>query len=74
MSFRFQKVKHFKRGAKFSDGETRTCITCRIEKRLENASRYRAVAATYTAEVKNGSPFVLPVAYCDNHVPEEIKK
>lgn len=71
--FRYQKVKHLKRGATWPDGETRTCGRCRIEKNYGDG-RKRAKQATYTAELrKQGSPYITPLDYCDEHVPEEIR-
>lgn len=68
---RYVNVKHYKRGAKWETGETRTCTTCRIEiKRRE--SRGRARPAKVVANLKDGK-YKIPVGYCDEHTPEEIK-
>lgn len=69
--FRYQKVKHLKRGATWPDGESRTCGRCHIEK--SHGERRRVRQATYVAELrKKGSPYITPLSYCDEHVPEEI--
>lgn len=71
MPFRYQSVKRYKRGARWPDGETRTCTRCRIEK--NGGQRGRAKAAVVTAEVrKTGSKYVIPVAYCEAHIPEDL--
>jgi len=70
--FRYQNVKHFKRGAKWGDGETRTCTVCRINIK-KSEKRGRAKAAVVTAEIRKlGSRFKTPVGYCEQHIPEEI--
>ena len=60
---RLVNVKRFARGAKWSDGEPRMCVRCGVE-------RTRRHQAVITAELTNGSPYRVPVAYCPRHEPE----
>jgi hypothetical protein len=71
--FRYQNVKHLKRGVSWGDGESRICVRCLSEK-MHGDERRRAKQATYIAELrKKGSRFITPLSYCDEHVPEEIR-
>jgi hypothetical protein len=66
MSYTFTHVKRYKRGAKWDNGDTRTCTRCRIE-------RSRAKQAVVTALMKYaGSQYKVPVAYCEDHTPEDL--
>ncbi len=68
VSYRFQSAKHYKRGAVWPDGSTRTCTRCRIE-------RSRARQAIVTALLAyTGSRYKVPVAYCQEHIPKALKK
>jgi hypothetical protein len=69
MSFRFTRVRRFKRGAKHSDGSPWYCVTCGSAR-----GRRRRNQAVVTAIVRqSGSPYKLPVGYCDDHIPEEVQ-
>lgn len=66
MSYIFTHVKYHKRGATWDNGDTRTCTRCRIE-------RSRAKQAIVTALMKYaGSQYKLPVAYCQEHLPQGL--
>lgn len=66
MTHRFINVKRFKRGATWPDGTTRLCVRCGAEQRS------RKNQASLVAIIKEGS-FKVPVAYCSNHIPEELQ-
>ncbi len=65
MSKRLVNVKHFKRGAKWSDGATRLCTRCGTENRRKNQARV-------VADITDGR-FRIPVGYCELHIPEELR-
>lgn len=63
MSYRYINVQRYKRGAKWPDGNPRMCTRCGYE-------RKRRKRAVVTAVLKyTGSPYRVPVAYCDDHDP-----
>ena len=66
-------VKRSKRGATWSNGEPRMCTTCSIEDKDEDRRRRRRQAVV-TADRVNGSRFRLPVAYCEKHVPDDLRE
>lgn len=67
---KFTGVKRLKRGAVWADGTTRTCTGCRIDISYER--RRRARQATTVATLHDGR-FRIPVAYCDGHLPDDLK-
>ena len=67
MSIRRAKVKVYKRGARWPDGQPRMCTRCGADK-----TRQRRRQATMTAELVDG-PYRIPVGYCDQHHPEETQ-
>ena len=73
MSFKLQKVKTFKRGAKWENGENRMCVLCNGD-----INRGRSRQAVVTAELIDTRQsarkrFIVPVAYCEDHTPKEIQ-
>lgn len=62
---KFVNVESFARGATWPSGDPRYCITCSVI----GARRKQAMV---TANRKDGK-FRLPVAYCEGHVPAELK-
>lgn len=71
MSRKLQKVKYRSKGCSHSDGTEMMCVRCSIEARLE--ARARRNRAVYQCEWKAPTGTVLPVGYCETHVPEEVK-
>ena len=67
--FSFKNVKHFKRGATWPDGSTRTCTVCRRDEDIHRAKQ----ATTVANIVHTGSKYKVPVGYCSEHTPEEIR-
>ncbi len=65
--FRLVEVKWFKRGARFADGEPRMCGRCSIEGR-----RRRSQAVLTAILVRPPAPYRMPLAWCGDHVPEEV--
>ncbi len=70
--FKYQKIKHFKRGAKWGDGKNRMCVKCN-----RDIERGRSRQAVMTAELidtrqPTNHRFIIPVAYCEEHIPEGI--
>jgi hypothetical protein len=69
-TYYWTQVKTWKRGARWSDGETRTCTRCRADR-----DRRRSRAATVTATLRQrGSRFKIPVGYCPEHLPAELEE
>ncbi len=65
MSKRLVNVKHYKRGAKWSDGATRLCTRCGTENKRKNQ-------AVVVADIADGR-FRIPVGYCEPHIPEGLE-
>ncbi len=73
MSYRYQEVKRYKRGAKWPNGEVRMCTRCGAL--ADSDALGRRKQATVTAMMKYGkTQFKLPVAYCDEHIPDQLVK
>lgn len=73
MSFYFQHVKEYKRGAHWPNGDSRMCTGCGVE--IARGERGRGTQAVLTAVLKrrgSNSKGGVPVAYCRPHIPEEI--
>lgn len=69
MSYTFQSVKRYKRGARWPDGRTRTCTRCAAE------HRPRRRPATVTALlIRAGSRSKVPVGYCSEHIPDQLTR
>lgn len=66
MSFSYVNVKRFKRGASWDNGKPRLCTRCGIEQ----VRRKRAVVVANLKYV--GAKTKVPVAYCENHIPDGI--
>ena len=68
MSYRFIKVKRYKRQPVWPDGQTITCTRCRYENQ-------RSRQVTVVAVMKySKTTRALPVAYCDEHTPDQLVK
>lgn len=68
MSYRFIKVKWYKRQPTWPDGQTITCTRCRYEKQ-------RSQQVVVVAVMKYGkTKTALPVAYCVEHTPHQLVK
>ena len=66
MSYTFANLKRYKRGASLPNGEPRMCIRCGYI----GGRRKRAVLI---ADLKySGSKYKLPVAYCEEHIPDTV--
>jgi len=66
MSYRLINVRRYKRGASWDNGEPRLCTRCGVNKT-------RKKRAVVVADLKyGGTKFAIPVAYCENHIPDEI--
>lgn len=63
---KYVNVKSFVRGATWPSGDPRYCTTCAY------AGGSRRKQAVVVADRK-GRKFRLPVAYCEGHVPAELK-
>ena len=61
MSYHFINVKHYKRGARWDNGEARMCIRCRV-----NGSRGNRAVVT-AIRVDDETKRRHPVAYCEDH-------
>ena len=73
MSYHYQQVKRYKRGAKWPDGEPRMCTRCGAQVAHEMKSRRKqAVVTAMMCYAK--TKFKLPVAYCDEHIPDQLVK
>lgn len=57
-------------GALWPDGKARMCVTCGSEVRQELRKRRRQ--AIVTANSRSASGTNLPVAWCEDHIPEGI--
>ncbi len=68
MSYRFIKVKRYKRQPSWPDGQSITCTRCRIEK--QRSRQVTLVAVMKYAKTKTE----LPVAYCKDHIPDQLVK
>lgn len=66
-------VKYYKRGAYHDEGVPMMCITCRIEKKLEEHTRKRANQAVVSLVRVRESGSRLSVGYCEEHIPEELE-
>jgi hypothetical protein len=66
MSYRFQNIKRYKRGAYWPDGKPRYCTRCGAE---QQTRRNQA----YLVAVLQDTKYKVPVAYCAIHVPEELR-
>ena len=64
MSYTFTHIKHYKRGASLPNGEPRMCIRCGYL----GGRRRRAVVIAIM--MYTGSDTKMPVAYCEDHIPE----
>lgn len=75
MATTYTRVKRYKRGATHSDGTPFLCVRCRIEKNQgERLGRTDARRRANQGTVKALSGGTLPVAYCDQHMPEELQE
>ena len=73
MSYRYTYVKHYKRGAKWPDGEARMCIACGSLGDLDKKGRRRQAVVTAVMKYA-GATTRMPVAYCDEHLPDDLRK
>ena len=63
MPFKLIQVKHHKRGATWSNGETRICSRCQIED-----VRGRAAIVTAYLVLEGNESLKVPVSWCKEHV------
>ena len=62
----FVTIQWFKRGARWPDGDPRMCDRCAVD-------RSRSNRATMTAIEKDTAGYRMPVAYCEQHLPEGLQ-
>ncbi len=68
MTTHYTHIKRYKRGAHWPTGEPRMCVRCRAN------GRPRANVAVVTAVSKSDKDsFKMPVGYCQEHIPDELR-
>ena len=71
--FKFQNIKRFKRGAKLSNGEGLMCTRCNTDPDQKRSRQAVVTAELFNTRVPASKRIVVPVAYCQKDIPEEIR-
>jgi hypothetical protein len=69
MTYSYDKIKRRKRGVNWpGTDEPAMCTRCRADRNRRRSTR----GVVFALLKKEGSPYVTPVAYCEEHIPEDL--